>query len=101
MAMKLKKEFDKWAAVEVPDFNMVPGNMDTITLPGGLYAVFSYKGPASAVSKLYQYIFQDWLPEAAFLLDNRPHFALMGAKYKAEGLNSEEEIWIPIKPKVD
>lgn len=92
-----EKEFDKWAAVEVPDFSMVPTDMDTIILPEGLYAVFLYKGPASAASKLYQNIFGDWLSNPDFSLDNRPHFALMGAKYKNEDPDSEEEIWIPIK----
>jgi AraC family transcriptional regulator len=44
-----KREFDKWAAVEVMNF------------------------------------------------DNRPHFAVMGEKYKNEDPDSEEELWIPIK----
>jgi AraC family transcriptional regulator len=95
------REFDKWAAIEVPDFSIVPNNMETITIPGGLYAVFLYIGPASAAAKLYQNIFGDWLPNSDFLLDNRPHFALMGAKYKSEGPSSEEEIWIPIKLKAN
>jgi AraC family transcriptional regulator len=92
-------EFEKWAAVEVTDFNMVPVSMDTITVPGGLYAVFLYKGPASAGSNIYQYILGTWLPDSVFSLDNRPHFALMGEKYKNEDPSSEEEFWIPIKPK--
>jgi AraC family transcriptional regulator len=95
-----EREFEKWAAVEVTDFNTVPGDTDTITLPAGLYAVFSYTGPASEVSKLYQYIMGAWLPNSEYLLDNRPHFALMGAKYKTEDPTSEEEIWIPIKPAI-
>lgn len=94
-----ERGFEKWAAVEVTDFNAVPDDMETITLPAGLYAVFPYKGPASAASNLYQYIFGNWLPGSDFLLDNRPHFALMGAKYKNEDPDSEEEIWIPVKPK--
>jgi len=73
--------------------------METITVPDGLYAVFLYKGPASAASNIYQYIFGTWLPNADFLLDDRPHFALMGEKYKNEDPSSEEELWIPIKPK--
>jgi AraC family transcriptional regulator len=32
-------------------------------------------------------------------VDLRPHFALMGAKYKMNDSTSEEEIWIPIKKK--
>jgi AraC family transcriptional regulator len=92
-------EFEKWAAIETTDFNKVPVDMGAITVPGGLYAVFIHKGPASAGSKTYQYIFGTWLPDSDFILDDRPHFALMGERYKNEDPTSEEEFWIPIKPK--
>jgi AraC family transcriptional regulator len=97
---KPENEFEKWAAVEVADFDRVPVDMETLILTGGLYAVFLYKGPASAASKMYQNILGSWLPNSGFLLDNRPHFALMGEKYKNEDPASEEEIWIPLKPGV-
>ena len=92
-------EFEKWAAVEVTDFDSVPGEMDTLTASGGLYAIFLYKGPASAAQRMYEYIFRTWLPGSEFLLDNRPHYAIMGDKYKNEDPDSEEELCIPIKPK--
>lgn len=91
--------FEKWAAVEVDDLHSVPEKMETLVLPGGLYAVFLHKGTASAAPTTYNYIFRTWLPTADYLLDDRPHFALMGTKYKGEDPDSEEEIWIPIKPK--
>lgn len=94
-----KNEFEKWAGVEVTDFLSVPANMETIVIPTGLYAVFIHKGPASNGHKTYQYIFANWLPKSEYLLDNRPHFAVMGEKYKQEDQTSEEEIWIPIKQK--
>ena len=92
-------EFEKWAAVEVTDFKTVPHEMETITLPAGLYAVFVHKSHASTGPKTYRYVFETWVPNSDFLLDNRPHFARMGEKYKNEYPNSEEEIWIPIKAK--
>ena len=92
-------EFEKWAAIEVKDFQTIPDEMETIVLPHGLYAVFIYKGPASAGSKAYQNIFGTWVPDSDFLLDNRPHFAKMGQKYKNEDSDSEEELWIPIRPR--
>lgn len=91
--------FEKLAAIEVTDFDTVPDDMETITLPKGLYAVFLHKGAASDGPKTYQYIFGTWLPEADFILDNRPHLAIMGEKYKNEDPDSEEEIWIPVEPK--
>lgn len=88
-------EFEKWAAIEVPDFSSVPNNMETFTLKGGLYAVFHYKGSSNDV-RIFQYIFSTWLPASEYLLDDRPHFEVLGDKYKNADPNSEEEIWIPI-----
>jgi AraC family transcriptional regulator len=92
-----EKEFDKWAAVEVIDFETVPDDMETLTSPGGLYAVFIHKGSADKASETYRYIFGTWLPASDFLLDVRPHFAVMGEKYKNDETDSEEEVWIPVK----
>ena len=92
-------EFEKWAAVEVPDFETIPNGMETLSCPGGLYAVFIHKGPASEGPKTYQYIFINWLPTSGYQVDLRPHFAVMGEKYKREYPSSEEELWIPVKPK--
>ena len=92
-------EFEKWAAIEVADFNAIPNEMETFKLAGGLYAVFLHKGAASTGPKTFQYIFGTWLPNSDYLLDNRPHFEILGEKYKNEDPNSEEEVWIPIKLK--
>jgi AraC family transcriptional regulator len=91
--------FEKWAAIEVEDFGTIPAEMESYTLTGGLYAVFIHKGAASQGAKTFQYIFGTWLPGSDYLLDNRPHFEILGEKYKNEDPNSEEEVWIPIKPK--
>ena len=94
----LAKEFEKWAAVEVSDFT-VPNELETLICPKGLYAVFIHKGPASEGPKTYQYILMNWLPSSGYQVDLRPHFAVMGEKYKREDPSSEEELWIPVKPK--
>lgn len=91
-------EFEKWAAIEVEDFNTVPIDMNCITLTGGLYAVFDYKG-SSADASIFEYIFAEWLPNSEFILDNKPHFEVLGSKYKNNDIESEEEIWIPVKQK--
>ncbi len=92
-------EFEKWAAVEVTDFDTIPDEMESYTLTGGLYAVFIHKGAANTGPKTFQYIFGIWLPGSDYILDNRPHFEILGEKYKHEDPDSEEEVWIPIKPK--
>lgn len=55
------EEFEKWATVEVTDFDTVPDEMETFSLTGGLYAVFFYKGAAGAAAKIFQYILGTWL----------------------------------------
>lgn len=90
--------FEKWAAIEVSDMAMVPDQMEAFVLPEGLYAVFHYKG-SSLDNRIFQYIFGEWLPNSDYRLDNRPHFEVLGAKYKNASPDSEEDIWIPVKPK--
>lgn len=92
------KEFEKWATVEVSHFNDAPKEMETFALSGGEYAVFDYKG-SSNDNSIFQYIFMTWLPHSDYQLDNRPHFEVLGEKYKNNNPMSEEEIWIPIKKK--
>ncbi len=94
----LNAEFAKWAAVEVSNFDIVPTEMETFILTGGLYAVFLYKG-LNTDDKIFRYIYGTWLPASNYSLDNRPHFEILGEKYKNNDPASEEEIWIPVKPK--
>lgn len=89
--------FQKWAAVEVSSFENLPSEMKTLVVPSGLYAVFLHVGPATDAHKTYNYIFAEWLPNSAYVVDERPHFAIMDEKYKKDDPSSEEEIWIPIK----
>ena len=93
-------EFEKWAAIEVTDFNIIPNEMESYTLISGLYAVFVHKGPANEFQKTFQFIFGQWLPSSEYILDNRAHFELLGEKYKNNDPNSEEEVWIPIRQKI-
>lgn len=53
--------FDKWAAVEVLNFDNVSEEMETFVLQSGLYPVFNYKG-LNTDHSIFQYIFNAWLP---------------------------------------
>lgn len=91
------KEFEKWAVIEVKDFDTIPDGMKTITVIDGLYAVFTHKGGAGKGPEIFSYIFGTWLPGSEYELDDRPHFEILGEKYKNDDPDSEEEIWIPVK----
>lgn len=92
-------EFVKWAVVPVTDFKSIPEGMQQLIVQEGLYAVFNHVGDAIKARETFGYIFGVWLPNSEYQLDNRPHFEILGAKYKNNSPDSEEEIWIPIKRK--
>ena len=89
--------FEKWAAVPVTEAAGIPPEMESLTIPAGSYAVFRYRGKASEAPRIYQHIFGVWLPSSGYVVDHRPHFAVMGEKYLGENPESEEDIWIPVR----
>jgi AraC family transcriptional regulator len=95
----INRTFEKWAAMEAGDFENIPENMEACIIPSGYYAVFTHKGPANEGEKTFRYIFGKWLPESGFHLDNRPHFEILGSRYKQNSPDSEEEFWIPVRQK--
>ncbi|MDA9987256.1 GyrI-like domain-containing protein [Crocinitomicaceae bacterium] len=90
--------FEKWAAVEVDSLESIPNGLDSLLLESGTYAVFNYKGP-SADPAIFQYIYSEWLPNSNYVIESRPHFEVLGLHYSKTDINSEEEIWIPIRNK--
>ena len=93
----LQEPFVKWAAVPVSNFDFVPDGMEVLEIPEGWYAVFHYKGDQSNAPAFFNAIYTEWLPASNYELDHRPQFEILGAKYKTNDPNSEEEIWIPVK----
>jgi AraC family transcriptional regulator len=93
----LNAAFEKWAAIEVADFEDIPQGLEPFALAGGTYAVFEYKGVSSDTT-IFEYIFGVWLQQSKdYLLDDRPHFEILGNNYRNNDPGSEEEIWIPVK----
>ena len=89
-------EFERWALVEVENIDQVPDGMEPFLIPRGSYAVFTFKGSSKEVTDFFQFIYTTWLPSSGYVLDQRPHFEILGARYKNEDPESEEEIWIPV-----
>lgn len=87
---------DEWAAVEVSMADHVPAGMEVYVVPSGTYAVFRHRGPPSTFRRTAHYIFATWLPSSSYVLDPRPHLAVMGADYNPRDPDAEEEIWVPI-----
>ena len=66
-------------------------------ISGGLYAIFIQKGMNAGAT--YQRIMSEWLPNSGYKIDDRPHFQLMGDKYKNGSPDSEEDFYVPIRLK--
>lgn len=97
-AFDATRTFEKWAAVEVSQVKSLAESLETTTIPVGLYAVFHYKG-LNTDNSIYRYIFGTWFPQSEYEIDERPHFEVLGNRYKNNDPDSEEDIYIPIKPK--
>ncbi|PCJ91876.1 MAG: GyrI-like domain-containing protein [Flavobacteriaceae bacterium] len=89
--------FEQWACVAVTDFDAIPTGMEKAVVPAGLYAVFVHKGLPSDFPKTMDYITKTWMPKSKYTWDIRPHFQVMGQKYKNNDPDSEEEVWVAIK----
>ncbi len=90
--------FQKWAAVPVVSGSIVPDGFESLILPKGLYAVFDYRGSMGPVPEFYRWIFTEWIPASEYVLDNRPHFAVMDKEYRKDDPDAREKIWIPLHP---
>jgi AraC family transcriptional regulator len=91
-----ERTFQRWESVKVSDTSSMPKVMEKLSLELGCYAVFAFRGKASAVSETYQYICTTWLTQSGYMLANRPHLCRIGSNYKGETDHSEEDIYIPI-----
>lgn len=90
-------EFDKWIGIEVDNTSDIPKGMDSFVISSGTYVVFSFKGSVSELPKQRAYIFQEWLPNSGYQLDQKAHFEILSEDYNKDLQNIKEEIWIPIK----
>ena len=89
--------FEKWAAAPTDNFDNVPPGMETLVIPAGEYAVFHYVGSSADAPQIFSYIFNEWLPESGYAVDDRPHFEILGRHYRNNDPASEEDIYIPIR----
>ncbi|HMS28622.1 MAG TPA: GyrI-like domain-containing protein [Saprospiraceae bacterium] len=90
-----ERRFRKWAAVQTHSDSDVPKGMELLHFVGGDYAVFHYKGPLHDKS-IFQKIFTEWIPQSAFVLDNRPHFERFSDGLTLQSPEWEETIYVPV-----
>jgi AraC family transcriptional regulator len=89
--------FQKWALAEVEAGALPPEGMELFQLPEGDYVVFVHKGDVAAFVAKLQHVLQEWIPANGLQLDERPHFEVLGEKYRNGDPESEEEVWVPVR----
>lgn len=88
------------ACAEVtPDF-VASGGALKATIPGGRYAVFSFKGSVAEVGAAWTALLRDWLPSSGQQLDARPCFKYYprDAECDSKAGAFQCEICIPVVP---
>jgi AraC family transcriptional regulator len=91
--------FEQWAAVEVEEPGRVPDGMESHTIAGGTYAVFTYLGRADAFEPAARHIYGEWLPASGYALDDREFFEVLGPGYRPDDPGATERIWVPVRPR--
>lgn len=88
------------AGAEVPPQFVPSGKAFKTTIPGGRYALLSFKGTVAEVGGAWTALLRDWLPSSGLQLDARPCFEYYpkGSMYDPETGAFDCEICIPVVP---
>ncbi len=88
------------AAVEVPEDFAGAGDYQMTVIPGGKYAVGTFKGSDKKVGEAWAWLLREWLPGSGMQLDSRPFFEHypVDATYDQKTGEFECDICIPVTP---
>jgi AraC family transcriptional regulator len=84
-------------AIEVADFESLPGDTGRMRVPAQHYAVFATKDHVSAAADLWPRIMFEWLPASDYEDAETPAFELYTQSYDPETGDGGFEIWFPVR----
>ena len=87
------------ACVEVPAHFVASGQVDIQALPGGRYAVASFKGKAEVLGNAWMWLTREWMPSSGLQCDDRPCFEMFSATTALDPHTGEFscDICIPVR----
>lgn len=85
--------FAYMAGVTVDQLTAIPEGMETIVIPGGKYAIFTFKDHISKIKDFWQQIYTELLPQAQLVPREAMSFELYDERFQNNG---ECDIYIPI-----
>ncbi|MDD4156832.1 MAG: AraC family transcriptional regulator [Candidatus Cloacimonetes bacterium] len=95
--MNNETPFDYIAGRAVNNFNDIPKDMVTWTVPASKYAIFTHKGSLENLNQTYKYIFCVWAKESEYEISNADQLEIYDERFKFGQEDSEFDIYIPIK----
>lgn len=94
--------FEYFACAPLGPGAPVPPGYDERTIPGGLYAVFEYDGPARRTKDAFDHIFGRWFPDAPFRLRSGPDGSIGFERYLPDSMRGTVDrtmsIYVPVEP---
>lgn len=87
------------ACVEVPEGFQAGRQADVLTLPGGRYAVTTFKGQPATIAEAWMRLTREWLPSSGQQCDDRPCFEMFSVATASDPASGEFscEICIPVR----
>ncbi|KAB0517094.1 AraC family transcriptional regulator [Pseudomonas extremorientalis] len=87
------------ACVEVPASFLTSAQADIQTLPGGRYAVASFKGKTEKIADAWMWLTREWMPSSGLQCDDRPCFEMFFAATATDSDTGEFicDICIPVR----
>ena len=75
--------------------------VNTLTLPDGLYAIFTHKGSIDKISELYNAILNYWIPSSKYMLcaQQNPYVIYLNNSSQVAEKDLLSEIYIPLSEK--
>lgn len=91
------EEFTYFACVPVTKIDEIPEGMVAKTIPANYYAVVTHKGSLDTLGHVYDYVYDDWLPQSDYELAKSDDFEVYDERFLGpEDENSEVDIYISI-----
>lgn len=92
-------ELQYLTAVAVSAVDSIPEGMIWRTVPDTTFAVFTHKGPITAIGDTVGQIYQQWLPQSGYEHSDIADIELYDHRFNCEQENQEMEYWISVRPK--
>lgn len=92
-------EMEYLAGVAVGDIANVPDGMAAHTVPAGMFAVFTHRGPIQNIGATMREIYRVWLPSSKYRHAGMGDVEVYDHRFCADGAESEMEYWISIVPR--